>query len=44
MRVQVFDLEHMDGYRNDYDLDSERGDDDVFERADQVNMHGITDT
>ena len=35
--------EHNDGYREDYE-DSERGEDDVFQRAEQVSMHGITDT
>jgi len=35
--------EHHDGYRDDYE-DSERGDDDVFQRAEQVSMHGVTDT
>ena len=35
--------EHHDGYREDYE-DSEVGDNDVFQRAEQVSMHGITDT
>ena len=30
------------GYRDDYE-DSERGEDDLFQRAEQVSMHGITD-
>ena len=34
--------EHHDGYREDYE-DSELGDD-VFQRAEQVSMHGVTDT
>ena len=34
--------EHADGYRDEYE-DSERGDDDVFQRADQVSFHGISD-
>ena len=34
--------EHHDAYREDYE-DSELGDD-VFQRADQVSMHGVTDT
>ena len=35
--------EHDDRYRDDYE-DSEVGDNDVFQRAEQVSMHGITDT
>ena len=35
--------EHNDGYRDDYE-DSELGENDVFQRAEQVSMHGITDT
>lgn len=35
--------EHHDGFRDDYE-DSEVGDNDVLQRADQVSMHGVTDT
>lgn len=31
-----------DSYRDDYE-DSERGDDDLFQRADEVSMQGVTD-
>lgn len=34
--------EHSDSYHEDYE-DSERGDDDLFQHADEVSMHGITD-
>jgi len=35
--------EHNDRYRDDYDDASERGDDDIYQRADQVSMQGVTD-
>jgi len=34
--------EHSDNYQDDYE-DSERGDDDLFQRADEVSMHGLTE-
>lgn len=39
---RVDDREHSDSFRDDYE-DSERGDDDLFQRADEVSMQGITD-
>jgi len=35
--------EHNDRYRDDYDDASERGEDDIYQRADQVSMQGVTD-